>query len=34
MFNFSNKKRQRTISAIIAIFLAVVMVVSCIVTVL
>ncbi len=32
MFNFSNKKKQRLISTIIAVALVVVMVVSCIVT--
>ncbi len=32
MFNFSNQKMKRIVSSIIAIFLVVVMVISCIVT--
>ena len=32
MFNFSNQKTKRIVSSVIAIFLVVVMVISCIVT--
>ncbi len=32
MFNFSNKKKQRIISSVIAIVLVLAMVISCIVT--
>lgn len=32
MFNFSNKKKQRLISTIIAVILVLAMVISCIVT--
>lgn len=32
MFNFSNKKTKRVVSSVIAIFLVLVMVISCMVT--